>query len=117
MRLPRFRLRTLLISVAVIALVLGATMEVHNHRRWTEAASLERALRDVADGYDRVAAKQREWGNTRLAGRTAEVAAESRRYGESFGREKRWREHPWYRLLDDPGESDRCSRPGSASGP
>jgi hypothetical protein len=106
MRPPKFRLRTMMIVVAVAGLVLGAALEYRHYRIWVQVGHVSRVQFEIADNYDRIAANQRETGGAKSAKATADVASELRQSGRDLAAKRRQMSRPWYRFLNDPGKSD-----------
>jgi hypothetical protein len=100
---PRIRLRTLVAAVAVVALVMGAAIEIRNYQRWARSGAIERQSRDLAELHERLAEMDRRDGDTRSADRRAAEAAVLRGHAEENGREKRRLERDWYRYPGEPG--------------
>jgi hypothetical protein len=114
MRLPRFRLRTLLVLVAVSALAMGLVSEERRYREWARYDREERNVRRSAESWAAMAALHSNPGDPLYSKGTAEQARMQREDADRSALMKRRYERPWYRFL----AASRAMRggPGSCSG-
>jgi hypothetical protein len=101
MRVPRFRLRTLMALVAAIALVIGGAIEARNYRECARYARFERQFLVIADRFDRTAEMQRKGGDLRSAKESVSMGSDCRDHSKVCAQERRRLERGWYRYLGD----------------
>jgi hypothetical protein len=115
MRLPRFRLRTLMIAVVVAALVLVAEVEfvrlrqiAHERRqKAAEFANTEKELRGIADGWEACARAGRGPESYRQYHKFSMLySLRADRFARLRRRHERAARSPWTHLTPDPPEPD-----------
>ena len=101
MRMPRFRIRTLMVAVAVIALLIGVPFDLARRRRAFLRLAIEHQAREVAVTYDGYA---RVWFDSRgrpLDPRAAKLDLWNSQLADKYFRAARY---PWLSVEPDPPE-------------
>ena len=94
-RLPHFRLRSLLLVVALAALAMGVVVDLLRARERARHAHLEQSWAVLAGDADNLARSWEEAGKHRRAKSMREQAALYRRKAAEHARQRRPDESPW----------------------